>query len=165
MPQEYTLQQALQEAILAKKDLRDFYHEAARMTLDPNSRKILQRLSKEVEDNIKKFFNYYRGREFGTLEEFLTTPPRRNSTMLRELRKAKDQKMPAKRARELAMREEKAMENSFRRAARQVVDPLAREIFADVADEAARHYALIESEYEYQTSRIHETDINTYVRE
>lgn len=165
MPQEYTLQQALQEAIQAKKDLRDFYREAAAMTIDPAGKRILQRLSEEVEENIGKFFKYYRGQEFGTLEEFLIAPPRHNSKMLRELRKAKDLKMPAKRARELAIHEEKAMENSFRRYARQVVDPLAREIFSDVADEAARHCAIIESEYEYQTTRIHETDVNTYVRE
>ena len=165
MPQEYTLQQALQQAIQAKKELRDFYREAAGITEDPAGRKVLQRLCDEVEDNIGKFFKHYRQKDLGSLTEFLNTPPQRESVMLVELRKALDKKVPEKKARELAMREEKAMAESFRLAANRVVDPLARNLFLEVANDAERHYAVIQSEYEYQVTHIHETDVATYVRE
>ncbi len=165
MPQEYTLQQALKEAIMAKKELRDFYREAAETTDSDAGKQVLKRLSDEVEANIGKFFKYYRGEEFGDLGEFLTSPPLPQSVMLIELRKAIDKNVHAKKARELAMREEKAMEESFRLAAMRVVDPLVREVFLEVAEDAAKHYALIESEYDFQTTRIHDTDVNTYVRE
>lgn len=165
MPQEYTLQQALKEAITAKKELRDFYLEAAEITDDTTGKQVLQRLSNEVEANIGKFFKYYHGDEFGDLGEFLTTPPKPQSVMLVELRKALDKKVHAKKARELAMREEKAMEETFRSAAMRVVDPLVREVFLEVAEDAAKHYAVIESEYDYQTTGIHHTDVGTFVRE
>ena len=165
MPQEYTLQQALRQAIEAKKDLRDFYREAAEITEDPAGKKVLQRLCDEVGGNIGKFFKYYRGSDLGSMSEFLATPPHSGSVMLVELRKALDKNVHSLKARELAMREEKSMEESFRLAAKKVIDPMARNVFLEVADDAARHFAIIESEYEYQVTRVHETDVATYVRE
>jgi rubrerythrin len=165
MPQEYTLQQALQQAIQAKKELRDFYREAAEITEDPAGRKVLQRLCTEVEENIGKFFKHYRQKDLGDLDEFLNSPPHNESVMLVELRKALDKNVQEKRARELAMREEKAMAESFRLAAKRVVDPLARNLFLEVAEDAERHYSIIQSEYEFQMTHIHETDVATYVRE
>ncbi len=165
MPQEYTLQQALRQAIQAKKDLRDFYREATEVTEDPAGKKVLQRLCDEVGENISKFFKYYQANDLGSVDEFLATPPQPESVMLVELRKALDKNVHSRKARELAMREEKSMEESFRLAAKQVIDPMVRNVFIEVADDAARHFAIIESEYEYQITRIHESDVDTYVRE
>ncbi len=165
MPQEYTLQQALRQAIQAKKDLRDFYHEAAEITEDPAGKKVLQRLCDEVGENISKFFKYYQKSDLGSVSEFLATPPHSESVMLAELRKALDKNVHSRKARELAMCEEKAIEESFRLAAKKVIDPIVRNVFMEVADDAARHFAIIESEYDYQVTRIHESDVATYVRE
>ena len=165
MPQEYTLQQALRQAIQAKKDLRDFYLEAAEITEDPAGKKVLQRLCDEVGINIGKFFKYYQKSDLGSVDDFLAMPPNSGSVMLVELRKALDKNVHSRKARELAMCEEKSMEESFRIAAKQVVDPMVRNVFMEVADDAAKHFAVIESEYEYQISRVHESDVATYVRE
>ena len=165
MPQEYTLQQALRQAIQAKKDLRDFYHEATEMTEDPAGKMVLQRLCDEVGENIGKFFKYYQKSDLGNVDEFLATPPHSESVMLVELRKALNKNVHSRKARELAMREEKAIEESFRLAAKKIIDPMVRHIFIEVADDAARHFAIIESEYDYQVTRIHESDVATYVRE
>ncbi len=126
---------------------------------------VLQRLRDEVRENIGKFFKYYKNNDLSSLDDFMATPPQPGSAMLVELRKALDENIHARKARELAMREEKSIEMSFRRAAKEVVDPVVRNIFLEVADDAARHYAIIESEYEYQIARIHESDVDTYVRE
>ncbi|RLB63476.1 MAG: ferritin [Deltaproteobacteria bacterium] len=165
MPQEYTLQQALRQAIQAKKDLRDFYLEVAEITEDPAGKKVLQRLCDEVGVNIGKFFKYYEKSDLGSLDEFLATLPDSKSVLLVELRRALDKNVHSRMARELAMREEKSMEESFRHAAKKMIDPLARNVFMEVADDAARHFAVIESEYEYQVTRVHESDVATYVRE
>jgi len=159
------MQQALRQAIQAKKDLYDFYREAAEVTENLAGKMVLQRLCDEVGENIGKFFKYYQNNDLGNLGEFLATPPKSDTVMLMELRKALDKKVQARKARELAMREEKSIEMSFRRAAQQVVDPMVRNLFMEVADDAARHFAIIESEYEYQITRIHESDVSTYVRE
>ena len=165
MPQEYTMQQALRLAIQTKKDLYDFYREAAEVTENLAGKMVLRRLCDEVEENIGKFFKYYKNNDLSSLDEFLATPPQSGSVMLIELRKALDKKIQARRARELAMQEEKSIEMSFRRAAKQVIDPIVRNLFMEVADDAARHFAIIESEYEYQITRIHESEVDTYVRE
>jgi hypothetical protein len=55
--------------------------------------------------------------------------------------------------------------DSFRLAAKKIIDPIVRNVFMEVADDAARHFAIIESEYYYQVTRIHESDVATYVRE
>ena len=165
MPQEYTMQQALRQAIQAKKDLYDFYREAAEFTENLAGKMVLQRLFDEVGENIGKFFKYYQNNDLGDLDEFLATPPQSGTVMLMELRKALDKKVQARKARELAMREEKSIEMNFRHAAQQVIDPVVRNLFLEVADDAARHFAIIESEYEYQITRIHESEIATYVRE
>lgn len=165
MPQEYTMQQALQQAIEAKKELRDFYREAAKVTESPAGRKVLQRLCDEVEENIGKFFKHYQRKDLGSLDEFLARPPHPGSVMIIELRKALDKNVHEKRARELALQEEKALSQSFRLAATRMVDPLARNVFIEVAEEAERHYDMIESEYKFQVTHLHETDVATYVRE
>ena len=165
MPQEYTMQQALHQAIQAKKDLYDFYCEATEVTENPEGKMVLQRLRDEVGENIGKFFKYYQNSDLSSLDDFMATPPQPGSVMLVELRKALDEKVHASKARELAMQEEKSIEMSFRRAAQEVIDPVVRNIFLEGADDAARHFAIIESEYEYQVTHIHESDVDTYVRE
>jgi len=165
MPQEYTMQQALRQAIQAKKDLYDFYCETAELTENHAGKMVLQRLCNEVRENIAKFFEHYPNNDLISFDEFMATPPQSGSLMLMELRKALDKKVHARKARELAMQEEKAIELSFRRAAQQVIDPMVRSLFLEVADDAARHFAIIESEYEYQVTHIHESEVATYVRE
>lgn len=165
MPQEYTLQEALWEAIHAKKNLRDFYRKAAKTTENPAGSKVFARLADEVEENIGKFFAHYRRGDLGRLEDFLSVPPHPDSVMLVELGRILDNGVHDRRARELALREEADLEKTFRLNAKRIVDPTVRAVFLEVAEDARRHYAVIESEYAHQMAMVHETDIDTYVRE
>lgn len=165
MPQEYTLQEALWQAIHAKKNLRDFYRRAADSTLHPAGRQVFARLAGEVEENIGKFFAHYRRNDLGSLEEFLAAPPHPDSVMLVELGRALTGDVHERRARELALREEEDLEKTFRLTADRIIDPTVRSIFLEVAEDARRHYQVIESEYARQMAMVHETDMDTYVRE
>ena len=165
MPQEYTMQEALAEGIHAKKNLRDFYRRAAATTVNPAASRVFARLADEVEENIGKFFAHYRRDDLGRLEEYLAAPPHPDSVMLVELGRALDASIHDRRARELALREEADLEKTFRLAAERIVNPTVRGVFLEVAEDARRHYAIIESEYAHQMAMVHETDIDTYVRE
>ena len=165
MPQEYTLQEALWEAIHAKKNLRDFYRKAATTTQNPTGSKVFVRLAAEVEENIGKFFAHYRRDDLGPFKEFLAAPPHPDSVMLVELGRVLNSDVHDRRARELALREEADLEKTFRCNAQRIVDPTVRAVFLEVAEDARRHYAVIESEYAHQMAMVHETDIDTYVRE
>jgi rubrerythrin len=102
------MQQALRQAIQSKKDLYDFYREAAEVTENLAGKMVLQRLCDEVGENIGKFFKCYKNNDLCSLGEFLATPSQSGSVMLTELRKALDKNVQARKARELAMREEKS---------------------------------------------------------
>jgi rubrerythrin len=165
MPQEYKKQEALKMAIHAKKNLYDFYTEAAGITRNPEGKKVFELLAREVRENTGAFFRHYNPGGLGSFEEFMATPPQHDSAMLTALRKALNENTHERRARELAMREHLDMEQNFRLAASHIVDPMVRGVFDRVADETRSHYALIESEYARSMAMVHETDIDTYVRE
>lgn len=165
MPQEYKKQEALKMAIQAKKNLFDFYREAADITQNPKGKQVFELLAREVKENAGTFFLHYNLQDLGSFEEFMATPPKHDSAMLVELRKALDANVHERRARELAMREHLDMEKNFRLAASHIVDPMVKAVFDRVAEETRSHYALIESEYARTMAMVHETDVDTYVRE
>ena len=66
---------------------------------------------------------------------------------------------------ELAMEKEKKLEESLRAMAEKVEDPDVRKVFEENARSTHNHYVLIESEYAHIMGMVHETDIDTYVRE
>lgn len=165
MPQEYTMKEALKMAIFAKKNLMDFYREAAQLTKNENGKKVLTRLADEVRDNAKKFYNHYKWDDLGSFDDVMNAPPKSDSVMLVELRKALDKNVHERKARELALKEEEDMEKNFTLAASRIVDPQVRAIFDEVARDTRNHCAIIESEYARTMAMVHETDIDTYVRE
>ncbi len=165
MPQEYKMREALKMAIQAKKNLMDFYNEAADMTDNPKAKSVFTRLAQEVRDNAGKFFKHYKWDDLGTFEEFMAKPPTADSAMLHELKKALDKNVHERKAREIAMKEELDMEKNFSLAASHIVDPSVKAIFMDVAKDTRNHYEIIESEYAHTMAMVHETDIDTYVRE
>jgi rubrerythrin len=165
MPQEYNMQEALRLAIQAKKNLMDFYLQAARITENPEARRTFEFLAKEVRENAGKFFAHYRGTDLGSFEAFMGQPPRKESAMMEALKKALDKNVHERKARELAMAEEEDQANNFRLAATHIVDPAVRKVFEEVAADAMNHHALIESEYARLMAMVHETDMDSYVRE
>ncbi|MEJ2201512.1 MAG: ferritin family protein [Desulfuromonadaceae bacterium] len=165
MPQELKMQEALKQAIHAKKNLMDFYLKAADINKNAAGKQIFQRLAGEVKDNIGRFFQHYRGSELGSFEEFIAMPPHPDSVMLVSLQKALGENMHERKAREIAMREELDMERNFTLLADKIIDPMVRSVFLEVARETRNHYDIIESEYARTMGMVHETDIDTYVRE
>jgi rubrerythrin len=165
MPQELKMQEALKQAIHAKKNLMDFYLKAAEINKNPAGKRIFERLAEEVKENITRFFNHYKGTDLGSLDDFLASPPHPDSAMLVSLQKALNDNMHDRKAREIAMKEELDMERNFTLLAERMIDPMVRAVFLKVAEETRNHYAIIESEYARTMAMVHETDIDTYVRE
>jgi rubrerythrin len=165
MPQELKMQEALKQAIQAKKNLMDFFLKAAEINKNPDGKKIFERLAGEVKGNLVRFFEHYKGSDLGSVEDFIKTPPHPDSSMMLSLQKALTDNMPERKVREIALKEEEDMEKSFTILAEKMVDPMIRSVFLDVAKEIRNHYAIIESEYARTMGMVHETDIDTYVRE
>jgi len=165
MPQELKMQEALKQAIHAKKNLMDFYLKAAEINKNPAGKKIFERLAGEVKENVARFFNHYKGTDLGSFDAFINAPPHPDSAMLVALQKALNDNMHERKAREIALKEEEDMEKNFTLLAEKMVDPMVRAVFVEVARETRNHAAIIESEYARTMRMVHETDIDTYVRE
>lgn len=165
MPQEMKMQEAIKFAIQTEKNVMDFYKRAASITKDARGKKVFEQLAGEEREHASHFFHLYKGNDLGTFDQFMATPPHADTAMLKELEKALNANVHERRAMELALREEEDLAKNLSMAASHMVDPMVRAVFERMAKETEDHYALIESEYARLMKMVHETDIDTFVRE
>ena len=85
--------------------------------------------------------------------------------LLSDLEKHLMEELTVRRAMELAIEKELNLEKSLRQLADKISDPKVRDVFLLNAKSTHHHYELIESEYAHLMGMVHETDIDTYVRE
>jgi len=165
MPQEFNMQDAIKMAIQTEKNVMDFYKRAAETTRNERGRKVFELLSREEREHAGHFFHLYQGGDLGTFEEFMARPPQASSAMLNALEKAIDAEVSDRKAMEIALKEEADLEKNLANTAQKIVDPAVRSVFERMAKETRDHYEMIESEYAHLMGMVHETDIDTYVRE
>ena len=165
MTQEFNLKEAIRLAIQTEKDVMDFYAKAAALTGNDRGKKVFEQLAKEEREHAGHFFKIYPGDDLGSFDEFMKQPPRMDHAMLKQLEKALNENIHERKAMELALQEEEDLAKNLRLTASRVVDPSVRAIFERMAEETEHHYAIIESEYAHLMGMVHETDIDTYVRE
>ncbi|PLX84835.1 MAG: ferritin [Desulfuromonas sp.] len=165
MPQEFKLQEALKLAIETEKNVMDFYKRAAEITRDERGKKVFTQLAKEEQEHAGHFFPLYQGADLGSFEDFMATAPQLDSAMLVELEKSLDENVQERKAMEIALREEEELEKNLRLTASKIADTAVRAVFEKMAEETRQHYQIIESEYARLMGMVHETDIDTYVRE
>jgi len=165
MPQEFNMQEAIKEAIQTEKDVMDFYKKAASITKNERAKKVFQTLAGEEREHASHFFHLYTGGDLGSFDEFMARPARDASAMLHQLMKALDAETNERKAMELALKEELDLAKNLRNTAALIVDPAVRGVFERMAKETDDHYQLIESEYARLMGMVHETDIDTFVRE
>lgn len=165
MPQEFNMQEALRLAIQTEKDVMDFYKKAASLTSNERGRKVFEQLAKEEFEHAGHFYQIYPGQDLGSFDEFMARPPRIELVMLRQLEKDLDDKVTDRKAMEMALKEEEDLARHLHLTAGKIVDSQVRGVFERMAKETENHYAIIESEYAHMMGMVHETDIDTFVRE
>jgi rubrerythrin len=165
MPQEFNMQEALKLAIETEKAVMYFYLNAAKQAKNDRARKVFETLASEEREHAEHFFPLYKGSDLGSFDVYIATPPTFESAMLHNLKKAVNSELREKDAMELALKEEEDLARSLEMTAQHIVDPLVRNVFERMAKETLNHYAVIESEYAHLMGMVHETDIDTFVRE
>ena len=165
MNQEPSLLDAIKQAIQTEKDVMDFYLKAAALTNNERGKKVFEQLAREEREHAGHFFEIYTGSDLGSFEDFISMPPSKGHAMLKQLEKALDENVHERKAMELAMQEEEDLVKNLQMTASRIVDPSVRAVFERMARETENHYAIIESEYARMMGMVHETDIDTYVRE
>ena len=165
MTQEFNHQEAIRRAAQAEKELMEFYQRAAQVTTNPGGRRGFETLAREEREHASSFYEIYLGSELGDFKDFIDSPPHSMSVMMHQLEKLVDEQVDERGAMEIALREEESLAKSLYFTAEQLIDPVSRAVFERMAKETQEHYQIIESEYARLMGMVHETDIDTYVRE
>jgi len=158
-------QEILKKCLLHEKEGLDFYREAARSVSREKTRRAFETLVGEEREHIERLFGRFRGEGLGSVEEFLARPPQIESPLLRELERALASELPDRKALEMAMRLEQENRAEYLRQAAEAADPEAQAVYEKLARDEDRHYQVVESEYAHLMAMVHETDIDTFVRE
>jgi len=165
MMNELDINNALVRSVQTEKNAMNFYQLAAKQMKDADAIKTFELLAREEREHAKHFFDKYDGDELPAFDEFINQVPDKESDWLSDLDKALLANFNDRKAMELALEKEKRLEESLREMAAKIADPAVRAVFEENAKSTHNHYVVIESEYARLMGMVHETDIDTYVRE
>lgn len=159
------VQDAIRRSIQTEKNAMDFYHLAARHTKNGAAKRVFEVLMQEEREHAGSFYDIYQGRDIPDFDRFMATPPQEGENWISDLEKLLLQDFNERRAMEVAMEKEQNLEKNLRQMAAKIEDPKVRAVFEANALSTHNHYLLIESEYARLMGMVHETDIDTFVRE
>ena len=159
------VKEAVRRSIQTEKNAMDFYARGAAQIKNIDARKVFELLAREEREHAHWFHNVYSGDDIPDLEAFLNSGPAVDSDWLKDLEKVGFANLDERKAMELAMEKEKKLAAHLRELAAKIESPEVRTVFEQNARSTDNHYQLIESEYARLMGMVHETDIDTFVRE
>ena len=154
---------AIKRSMLTEKSAMDFYVSCAARMENVAARKTFELLAREEREHAESFFQIYDGDDIKSFDEFMALES--DSEWLNELEKLALPNLTERKAMELAMEKEQLLEKHLRAMAEKMDDPDIKAVFESNAKSTHNHYVLIESEYARIMGMVHETDIDTFVRE
>lgn len=158
-------EEAVRRSIQTEKNAMNFYLLAARYFKDPDAKRIFETLAREEREHAGQFYRIYTGRDIASFDQFMDEEPDNQSSWHSSLKKLIDDSFDEKKALELAMDKEKRLEEALLESASKIEDASVRSIFELNARETHNHYLMIESEYARLMGMVHESDMDTFVRE
>ncbi len=166
MLNEADVNKALVSSVKTEKNAMDFYKLAAKHMKNDAAIKTFALLAREEREHALHFFEKGNCADhLPPFDEFIDSAPEKSSDWLSDLDKALLENFDDRKAMELAMEKEQKLAQSLREMAAKISDPDVRAVFEENATSTDHHYALIESEYARLMGMVHETDIDTFVRE
>lgn len=159
------LKGAVRRAMQTEKNAMDFYLRGAEIMQNAEAKKVFELLAREEREHAEWFYNIYPGDDIADLQKFLNAGADQNSEWLSDLNQINAAGFNERKAMELAMEKEKKLAEHLRTMAAKIDNPDVRKVFEDNATSTDYHYQIIESEYARLMGMVHETDIDTYVRE
>jgi len=165
MFEKVDVQKAIKRSIQVEKAARDFYRLGASHMKDVQARKTFELLAREEAEHAKWFYDIYEGSDIPDFDAFMAVDASTDSDWLCDLEKLLMEELNVRRAMELALEKELKLEESLRQMAANIADAKVRDVFLLNAKSTHQHYEVIESEYARLMGMVHETDIDTFVRE
>lgn len=165
MFEEIDVQDAIKKSLQTEKNAMNFYQLGATRMKNPDAIRVFELLAKEEREHAGQFYKIYKGADIPDFDEFMDAPPDHESTWMSAMTKTINSDFTEQKALELAMHKEQKLEHTLRETAGKIKDDDVRAIFELNARETHNHYEMIESEYARIMAMVHESDIDTYVRE
>jgi rubrerythrin len=165
MFEKVDIQEAVKRSIQTEKNAMDFYRLAAKHMKHQEAKRTFEVLAGEEKEHAEWFWKIYTGTDIPDFESFMTESPEKQSDWLSDLEKIILPDFNERKAMELAMDKELKLEKSLREMSTKISDPDVRRVFEANAVSTHNHFLLIESEYARLMGMVHETDIDTFVRE
>lgn len=159
------VQEAIKRSIQTEKNAMNFYQLGAQKMNNPDARRTFELLAKEEREHASQFYKIYQGTDIPSLDAFLDSAPDNESSWISTISRLISSDFSEQKALELAMEREKNLEKSLLEAAAKIDAPEVKAVYELNAKETQHHYQLIESEYARLMGMVHETDIDTFVRE
>lgn len=159
------LKDAVRRAMQTEKNAMEFYQRGAEMMKNAEAKKVFELLAREEREHAEWFYNVYPGDDIADLQSFLNAGADKDSDWMNELNQVKAEDFNERKAMELAMAKEKNLADHLRALAAKIDNPEVRKVFEQNATSTDHHYQIIESEYARLMGMVHETDIDTFVRE
>ena len=159
------VQEAIKRSIQTEKSAMYFYRMGAVRMKDKAARELFELLAREEREHAGHFNSIYQGADIPSLDDFLDTPPDDASQWFISISRLIENDFTAKKAMELAMEREKSLEEELLKIASRIFNPEVQKVYEMNAKETSNHYQMIESEYARIMAMVHETDMDTYVRE
>jgi rubrerythrin len=158
------LKEAIRRSIQTEKNAMDFYVRGAAMMKNPEAKKVFELLAREEREHAGWFYDIYPGDDLD-FDSFMATAADDSADWLGELGNISVENFNERKAMELAMDKEQKLAEHLRKMAAKIEDPEIKKVFEKNATSTDNHYQLIESEYARLMGMVHETDIDTFVRE
>lgn len=163
--EEITVQEAVRRSIQTEKNAMDFYRLGALEMNDPDAKRVFEVLAGEEREHAGSFYNVYTGSDIPSIEEFLANPPLHESDWISALDRIIGAGFNEQKALELAMQKEQQLEEAMEKMVERIPDPAVKAVFEMNIRSTHNHYLMIESEYARLMGMVHESDMDTYVRE
>lgn len=158
------LKEAVRRSIQTEKNAMDFYVRGAALMKNTEAKKTFELLAREEKEHAGWFYDIYPGDDLD-FESFMAKSPDDSVDWLGELGDISVENFNERKAMELAMKKEQKLAEHLRQMAAKIDDPAIKEVYEKNATSTDHHYQLIESEYARLMGMVHETDIDTFVRE
>ncbi|OGU14314.1 MAG: ferritin [Geobacteraceae bacterium GWC2_53_11] len=159
------IQEAIKRSIQTEKNAMNFYQLGAKKMNNQDARRTFELLAREEREHASHFFKIYQGTDIPSFDQFVDAPPDNESSWVSTISRLISADFSEQKALELAMEREKNLEEALLETAALIDIPEIKAVYELNARETHHHYEMIESEYARLMGMVHETDIDTFVRE
>jgi len=159
------IQEAIKRSIQTEKNAMNFYLLGAEKMKNPDARRTFALLASEEREHAAQFYKIYNGSDIPSFDLFMDAAPDNESSWVSTIARLISADFTEQKALELAMEREKNLEEALLETAGNIDVAEIKAVYELNAKETHHHYELIESEYARLMGMVHETDIDTFVRE